>query len=132
MNEKYQKTSGTIERRAFSEAIHCMMKRMENISWAENPMPSQTSSSVDMLAHQRLSFAKSMCLLCHIRVRDYGLGLIGWDLGGGGGLFLVALTWTVGGARTGIGFYHVTYLLQIGDFGYCAVAALIIDYFRND
>ena len=48
---KYQNVSGTIERRARSLAIHCTMKRMENMSCASKPTPSQIISVAVVVAH---------------------------------------------------------------------------------
>ena len=41
---KYQNVSGMMLARAFSVAIHCTMKRIENRSWAMSPMKIQTIS----------------------------------------------------------------------------------------
>jgi hypothetical protein len=37
---------------AFSLAIHCTMKRIENMSWAANPIAIQMSSVVGVFCHQ--------------------------------------------------------------------------------
>lgn len=49
-----------MERRARSLAIHCTMKRMENMSWALKPIASQTSSALDVLAHHSASLETSI------------------------------------------------------------------------
>src|SRR5262245_53861327 len=49
---KYQNVSGTILARAFSDAIHCTMKRIENMACARKPIVTQTSSVVDVSCHQ--------------------------------------------------------------------------------
>ena len=54
---KYQNVSGTMERRARSLAIHCTMKRMENISCARKPMPSHVFSLTGVDTHHWLSNA---------------------------------------------------------------------------
>ena len=49
---KYQNVSGMILARAFSEAIHCTKKRIENRSCAAKPTESQISSVVGVVSHQ--------------------------------------------------------------------------------
>ena len=46
-----QNVSGTIDRRARSLAIHCTMKRIENISCARKPTPSQAFSVAGVDIH---------------------------------------------------------------------------------
>src|SRR6476620_10116034 len=49
---KYQNVSGTMLARAFSEAIHCTMNRIENMACAKSPIATQTISVVGVSCHQ--------------------------------------------------------------------------------
>src|SRR6476661_8496028 len=59
---KYQNVSGMMLARAFSVAIHCTRKRIENRSCARSPINSQTISVLGVTSHQWTRFAQCILL----------------------------------------------------------------------